>query len=134
MSHEETGTATKLTHEKLGEQIVAAAIEVHNVLGPGLLEAVYEKALCHELTLRGLSFQNQIALPVLYKGVDLECGFRVDILAEDAVIIEVKSIANILPPHEAQLLTHMKFAKKHVGFIFNFNVPVFKHGIVRRVL
>lgn len=134
MSHEETGTATKLVHEKLTEQIVAAAIEVHRILGPGLIEAVYEKALCHELTLRGISFQNQIALPVHYKGVDLECGFRVDILAEDALIIEVKSIANILPPHEAQLLTYMKFAKKRVGFIFNFNVLVFKHGIVRRDL
>lgn len=134
MSHEETGAATKLIHENLTEQVVAAAIEVHRVLGPGLLESVYEKALCHELTLRRLSFQNQIALPMHYKGVDLECGFRVDILVGDAVIIEVKSIANILPPHEAQLLTYMKFAKKRVGFIFNFNVPVFKHGVVRRDL
>lgn len=134
MSHEETGTATKLVHEKLTQQIVAAAIEVHRVLGPGLLEAVYEKALCHELTLRGISFQNQIALPVHYKGVDLEYGFRVDILVENAVIVEVKSIANVLPVHEAQLLTYMKFAEKRVGFIFNFNVPVFKHGMVKRVL
>ena len=134
MDSEGSGTGAKLKHEELTEKIIGAAIEVHRVLGPGLLEAVYEKALCHELTLRGISFQNQIALPVHYKGVDLECGFRVDILAEDALIIEVKSIANILPPHEAQLLTYMKFAKKRVGFIFNFNVPVFKHGIVRRDL
>lgn len=134
MNHEEGGTDAKLIYKELTEQVIGAAIEVHRVLGPGLLESVYEKALCHELSLRGLSFQSQIAFPFHYKGVDLECGFRVDILVENTVILELKSVANILPVHEAQLLTYMKLIQKPVGFIFNFNVPVLKHGMVRRVL
>lgn len=134
MDNQGAGTGTKLRYEELTEKIIGAAIEVHRVLGPGLLESVYEKALCHELSLRGLSFQSQIAFPFHYKGVDLECGFRVDILVENTVILELKSVANILPVHEAQLLTYMKLMQKPVGFIFNFNVPVLKHGMVRRVL
>jgi GxxExxY protein len=90
--------------------------------------------LCHELTLRGLSFKYQIAVPLHYKGVDLECGFRIDILVENTVILELKSVEHVLPVHEAQLLTYMKLMQKPVGFIFNFNVPVLRHGMVRRVL
>lgn len=134
MDNEGAGTGTKLKSEELTEKIIGAAIEVHRVLGPGLLESVYEKALCLELSLRGFSHKSQIAFPLHYKGVDLECGFRVDILVEDTVVLELKSVANILPVHEAQLLTYMRFLQKRVGFIINFNVPVLKHGIVRRVL
>ena len=124
----------KLLHEELTEQIIGAAIEVHRVLGPGLLESVYERALCHELGLRNLTLERQIPVPLHYKGVDLECGFRVDVLVQNRVILELKSVANILPVHEAQLLTYMRLMKKPVGLIMNFNVPVLKHGIVRRVL
>ena len=134
MDNQGTGTGTKLRYEELTEKIIGAAIEVHRVLGPGLLESVYEKALCHELNLRGLSFKHQIAIPLHYKGVDLECGFRIDLLVENIVVLELKSVASILPVHEAQLLTYMKLLKKPVGFIFNFNVPVLKQGMIRRVL
>lgn len=123
-----------LLYEELTEQIIGAAIEVHRVLGPGLLESVYERALCHELGLRKLAVERQISVPLHYKGVDLECGFRVDLIVENTVILELKSVANILPVHEAQLLTYMRLMKKPVGFIINFNVPVLKYGIVRRVL
>lgn len=134
MDNEGAGTGTKLRYEELTERIIGAAIEVHRVLGPGLLESVYEKALCHELKLRGLKFVQQVPIPLSYKGVNLECGYRLDIIAEDAVILELKSVAQTLPVHEAQLLSYMKLMKKPVGFIINFNVPVLKHGIVRRVL
>ncbi len=131
---EATGAERQLIHEELTEQIIGAALEVHRVLGPGLLEFVYENALCHEFTLRKLSFKRQIEMPLRYKGIELKGAFRLDIVVENNVILELKSIANILPIHEAQLLTYMKFAKKPVGLIINFNVPVLKHGIVRRVL
>ncbi|HEY6970612.1 MAG TPA: GxxExxY protein [Candidatus Angelobacter sp.] len=134
MDNEGTGKGTKLIYEELTEKIIGAAIEVHRVLGPGLLESVYRRALCHELKLRNLSFRQQIEVPLHYKGVDLECGFRIDLIVEDTVILELKSVANILPVHEAQLLTYMRLMKKPVGFIINFNVPVLKYGIVRRVL
>ena len=134
MDNEGTGKGTKLIYEELTEKIIGAAIEVHRVLGPGLLESVYQRALCHELKLRNLSFRQQIEVPLHYKGVDLECGFRIDLIVEDTVILELKSVANILPVHEAQLLTYMRLMKKPVGFIINFNVPVLKYGIVRRVL
>jgi GxxExxY protein len=131
---ETTGAGTKLLYEELTRQIIGAAIEVHRVLGPGLLESVYERALCHELTLRNLSFKRQIAMSLHYKGIELEGGFRLDIVVAEKVIVELKSIAQILPVHEAQLLTYMRITNKPVGLIINFNVPVLKHGIVRRVL
>jgi GxxExxY protein len=134
MDDELTGTGKKLIYQELTEQIIGAAIEVHRSLGPGLLESVYETALCHELGLRNLNVARQISVPLHYKGVDLECGFRIDVVVQETVILELKSVANILPVHEAQLLTYMKLMKKPVGFILNFNVPILKHGIVRRVL
>jgi len=132
--NDESGTGKKLIYEELTQQIIGAAIEVHRVLGPGLLESVYERALCHELTLRNLPISRQIDVPLHYKGVDLECGFRIDVIVQNAVILELKSVANLLPVHEAQLLTYMRLMKKSVGLIINFNVPVLKNGIVRRVL
>ena len=124
----------ELVLKKLTEQIIGAAIEVHRALGPGLMESVYEECLCHELHLRGLSFQRQLSIPVLYKGVKLDCGYLLDVLVEDTVILELKCAERIIPVHEAQLLTYMKLLKKPVGFVINFNVPVLKQGLVRRVL
>ena len=134
MSGNGSGTAPKLIFEALTEQIIGAAIEVHKALGPGLLESVYEECLCHELHLRGLKFQRQVTVPVLYKGVALDCGYRLDLIVEDRVILELKSIDRVLPIHEAQLLTYLKLLDKPVGFILNFNVPVLRRGgIIRKV-
>jgi GxxExxY protein len=115
-------------------RIIGAAIEVHRHLGPGLLESAYEECLCHELHLRGIPFLRQVPLPVEYKGVKLDCGYRLDLLVDDAVIVELKCVDAILPIHEAQLLTYLRLAGKRVGLIINFNVPVLRKGIVRRVL
>lgn len=133
--HGGTGAQRKLIHEELTEQVIGAAIEVHRTLGPGLLESPYEECLCHELHLHGLKFQRQVPLPVHYKGINLDCGYRIDILVEDAVIIELKCVEHVLPVHEAQLLTYLRLTGKRVGLIFNFYVPVLaRGGIVRRVL
>ena len=114
--------------------IIGAAIEVHRALGPGLLESAYEECLCHELHLRGLAFQRQVDLPVPYKGLKLDCGYQMDVVVEDEVVLELKSIEKILPVHEAQLLTYLELSGKRVGLLINFNVPLLTHGIVRRVL
>jgi GxxExxY protein len=114
--------------------IIAAAIEVHRALGPGLLESVYEECLCRELELRGMQFVRQLAIPVEYKGVRSECGYRIDILVQDEVVVEIKAVEAIHPVHEAQLLTYMKLSGKRVGLLINLCVPVLKDGIVRRVL
>ena len=130
----ETGVAPKLRYEELTEKIIGAAIEVHRALGPGLLESAYEECLCHELNLRGLRFLRQVSVPVKYKGINLDCGYQLDIIVEGIVILELKSIDRIASIHEAQLLTYMKLLTKPVGFIINFNVPVLRSGIVRKVL
>lgn len=114
--------------------IVSSAIEVHRHLGPGLLESAYEECLCHELHLRGLSFQRQVPLPVVYKELSLDCRYLIDLMVEDQVVVELKSVEAILPVHQAQLLTYMKLARKDVGLLINFNVPVLIQGIIRRVL
>jgi GxxExxY protein len=134
MNESESDTKIKLRFEELTEQIIGAAIEVHKAIGPGLLEAIYEECLCHELYLRQFTFKRQLIVPVIYKGVNLSCGHRLDLLVEDTVILELMTIERILPVHEAQLLTYLRLLDKPVGFILNFNVPVMKHGIVRRVL
>jgi len=123
----------KLIHEALTEQIIGAAIEVHKALGPGLLESVYEECLCHELHLRGIRFQRQVIVPVVYKGVALDCGYRLDLIVEDTVVLELKCVDRVLPIHEAQLLTYLKLLNKAVGFIINFNVSVLRNGIFRKV-
>jgi GxxExxY protein len=128
------GAAPKLKYEDLTEQILGAAIEVHRALGPGLLESAYEQCLCRELNLRGLRFERQVTVPVLYKGISLDCGYKLDIIVEDTVILELKSVDRITSIHEAQLLTYMKLMNKPVGFIINFNVAVLRSGIVRKVL
>ena len=131
---ETAGAAPKLRYEELTERILGAAIEVHKTLGPGLLESAYEECLCHELNLRGLRFERQITVPVAYKGINLDCGYKLDLLVESTVILELKCVERITSIHEAQLLTYMKLLNKPVGFIINFNVPVLRAGIVRKVL
>jgi len=118
---------------QLSSQIIGAAIEVHKTLGPGLLESAYEECLCHELHLRGVSLERQKQLPVLYKGKCLDCGYRLDIVVEKAIILELKSCEKIEPIHKAQLLTYLKLSSLTLGLILNFNVPVMKNGIVRMV-
>jgi GxxExxY protein len=123
-----------LIEEQLTESIIGAAIEVHRELGPGLLESAYEECLCHELHLRALAFQRQVELPVAYKGIKLDCGYRLDIVVGGSVVLELKSIDHILPIHQAQLLTYLRLSGKRVGLIINFNAAVLKNGIVRKVL
>lgn len=115
-------------------KIINAAIEVHKNLGPGLLESAYEKCLLYELMQRGLSVKQQLSVPVIYKEVKLECGYRIDLLAENKVIIEIKSIEILAPVHTAQMLTYLKFASKEIGLLINFNVTLLKNGIKRFVL
>jgi GxxExxY protein len=114
--------------------IIGAAIEVHRQLGPGLLESANEECLCHELHLRGLDFTRQVDLPVLYKGLKLDCGYKIDLIVQNEVILELKSAEKLLPVHEAQLLTYLRLANKSVGLLINFNVPLLTQGIIRRVL
>jgi GxxExxY protein len=119
---------------ELTEKIIGACIEVHRNTGPGLLESAYQQCLCHELTLQGIKFQLQVPLPVNYKGTLLDCGYRVDLLIEDCLLLELKSIDKILPIHEAQLLTYLRLGGWKVGLLINFNVKVLTDGITRRVL
>jgi GxxExxY protein len=118
-----------LTHE-----IIGAAIDVHRHLGPGLLESAYRECLCHELSLRSIDFRRELALPLQYKGVKLDCGYRVDVLVENLVIVELKAIQALAPVHEAQLLTYLRLGGWKGGLLINFNVPVLKDGIRRRLL
>ena len=114
--------------------VIGAAIEVHRQLGPGLLESAYEQCLCHELPLRGLPFQCQVELPLSYKGLNLDCGYKIDVVVNDEVIVELKAVEKILPVHEAQLLTYLKLSGKKVGLLINFNSSLLTQGIIRRVL
>jgi len=118
----------------LTEQIIAAAIQVHRNLGPGLLESAYEACLFHELSARGLKVVRQKPLPLVYEGVKLDCAYRMDMVVEDAVIVEVKSVAKLDRVHEAQMLSYLKISKKCVGLVLNFNVKILAHGgIMRKV-
>jgi GxxExxY protein len=116
------------------ERIIEAAIEVHKVLGPGLMESAYEECLCRELALRGIGVERQLPLPVEYKGARLDCAYRVDLLVEQSVVVEIKSVSSIEPIHEAQLLTYLKLGGWKLGLIVNFNVPVLKDGIRRGIM
>ena len=123
----------QLYQQELTGQIIGAAIEVHKQLGPGLLESTYQACLCHELELRGISFECQKPLALEYKGIRLECGYRIDLLVAGLVIVELKSVEALAPIHEAQLLTYLKLMGVKVGFLINFNVVVLKDGIRRLV-
>lgn len=120
--------------QDLTELIIGAAIEVHRNLGPGLLESIYENCLAYELEERNLKYCRQISMPTIYKGRRLENGFRLDYLVENKIILELKAVENILPIHEAQLLTYLRTANKKIGLLINFNVKLLKNGIQRIIL
>lgn len=122
-----------MIEEKLTEQIIAAAIEVHRHLGPGLLESAYARCLYFELTSRGFDVKCEVPLRVTYKGNEIECGYRLDMVVNDLVILELKSVDQTAAIHEAQLITYLKLSGKRVGLIINFNVELLKNGIIRRV-
>ncbi|HYY71964.1 MAG TPA: GxxExxY protein [Candidatus Bathyarchaeia archaeon] len=117
----------------LTEKIIGAAVAVHRALGPGLLESAYEECLAHELDLAKISFERQVALPVIYKSIQLDCAYRLDFLVEKTVILELKAVENLQPIHEAQLLTYLKLGGWPIGLLINFNVPVLMKGIKRMV-
>ncbi len=118
---------------RITESIIGAPIDVHRSLGPGLLESAYEACLAFELAQRGLQVEQQKPLPIVYKDVKLDCGYRLDLLVEDAVIVEIKSVDGLAPIHKAQLLSYLKLSGCKVGLLLNFNVQVLKQGI-RRVV
>ena len=120
--------------DKLSEAVIGAAIEVHRTLGPGLLESAYEECLCFELARRQVPFERQVPLPVDYKGVKLDYGYRLDLLVAKQLIVELKCVERIEPIHEAQLLTYLRLSRCRAGLLMNFHVPLLKDGIVRRVL
>ena len=114
-------------------QVIDAAMRVHSILGPGLLESAYEVCLAHELRSRGLSVLTQVPLPITYGDVRLDVGYRIDLLVEDAIVVELKTVAKILPIHEVQLLSYLRFSKHRIGLLINFHVPRLKDGIRRIV-
>lgn len=122
---------TIMEFNEITEKIIGCAIEVHKQLGPGLLESAYEECLAYELNNLGLKIERQKAVPVVYKNIKLDCGYRLDILVEDLVIIELKTVDILNPVHEAQILTYMKFARKNIGLLINFNVTLLKNGLKR---
>ncbi|MGB6222584.1 GxxExxY protein [Haloferula sp.] len=119
------------TTDQIAKDIVDAAFKVHNKLGPGLLESAYEACLAHELTRRGYQIERQKEQPVIYEGLEIEVGYRLDILVDDKVIIELKAVEQMLPIHQAQIMTYLKLSQKTLGLLINFNVPLIKHGIKR---
>ena len=122
------------TIDLLTGKIIECAIEVHRAIGPGLLESAYEECLCHEMQLSGISFERQVSLPVQYKSTQIDCGYRLDVVVEKSVILELKSVEKTLPIHEAQLLTYLRLSGLKVGLLLNFNTSVLKDGIKRMML
>lgn len=120
--------------DDLSHQVIGCALEVHSRLGPGLLESAYEQCMAHELSSRGVPFVTQYALPVEYKGVKIECGYRVDMLVDESLVVELKSVGEIQPVHHAQVLTYMRLAGVKAGLLINFNVEKLKDGLKRFVL
>ena len=123
-----------LLEKDLTEKIIGAAIEVHRILGPGLLESAYQVCMQHESALRSIPFEYLVKLPLNYKGIDLDAGYVIDLIYDKRVIVELKAVERVIPVHEAHLLTYMRLTGIHVGLLINFNVPVLKDGIYRRVL
>jgi GxxExxY protein len=121
-------------NDLLTEKIIGFAIEVHRHLGPGLLESAYEECLCYELTQSGHAFRRQVPLPVVYKGVHLDCGYRLDLVIEKQVILELKTVERLMPIHDAQLLTYMKLSGIPTGLLLNFNTAILKDGLRRLML
>lgn len=119
--------------DRLSHEVISAAIEVHRHLGPGLLESAYGECLSRELSIRGLRYHRQVPLPVNYKGLKLDCGYRLDIVVGNLVILELKAVSRLEPIHEAQLLTYLKLLNLKLGLLINFNVPMIRNGIKRMV-
>ncbi len=130
MNHGDTEAQRKQLNDLTGK-VIGLCIEMHRELGPGLLESAYEECLAYELLKAGLRFERQKPLPVRYKEVQLDCGYRLDFVIEDALIVELKAMTELHPIHEAQLLTYLKLDNKPLGLLINFNVPVLKHGVKR---
>ena len=120
--------------DKLSNRVIGCAIEVHRFLGPGLLESAYEQCLAYELKSNNINFRLQSPVPVVYKNIKLDCGYKIDVLVEDALIIELKSVKELTDVHKAQLLTYMKLANIQTGLLINFNVELLKNGIKRFVI
>ncbi len=120
--------------DSLTESVIGLAIEVHRALGPGLLESACQECLCYELKTNGIAFARQVALPVVYKAVKLDCGYRMDLVVDDRLVVELKTVEKILPIHEAQLLTCLRLSGIRTGLLLNFNTAVLKNGIKRMVL
>ena len=125
---------TPRENDLLTERIIGFAIEVHRQLGPGLLESAYEECLCYELKQSGLSFRRQVPLPVIYKSIRLDCGYRIDVVVEAQVILELKTVERLMPIHEAQILTYLKLSGLHTGLLLNFKSAVLKDGMRRIML
>jgi GxxExxY protein len=119
--------------DQITRRIIGAAIEVHKTLGPGLLESAYEVCLAYELRQRGFSVEQQKPLPVIYKDVKLDCGYRLDLVVEDSIIVEIKAVEQLAPIHDAQLLSYLRLSGKRVGLLMNFHVRVLKNGLKRIV-
>ena len=128
--HEEQRSET----ERVASILVDSGLKVHRALGPGLLESAYEHCLAYELEIRGLRVHRQVSLPIVYEGARLDAGYRLDLVVEHAVIVEVKVVEALMPVHHAQLLTYLKLSGCRIGFLMNFNVALFKHGLKRVVL
>ena len=128
------GNKFAFQNEELTHEILAAAIEVHKCLGPGLLESAYQFCLLSELEDRGLKSRQEVAVPLIYKNKKLDCGFRIDFLIEDTIVVELKSVETLLPIHESQILTYLRLMNKQIGLLVNFNVSMLKSGIRRCVL
>lgn len=124
-------TERRLKHDELSELIIKSAIEVHRELGPGLLESIYEMCLAHELRERGISVLQQLAVPIIYKGIRMPNDLRLDLLVDDRIIVEVKAVEEFHPVHQAQLLTYLRLTDKRVGLLLNFNSPTLIKGIKR---
>jgi len=129
MKTQETAEHAETYNHPLTRKVIGHAIEVHRKLGPGLLENAYKQCLAHELHLAGMSFKVEVPMPVNYKGVNLDCGYRIDLLVEDILVLELKAVEKVAPIHQAQLLTYMKLAETPLGLIINFNVKMLKDGI-----
>ena len=121
-------------YEDGSDWVIGACIEVHRYLGPGLLESTYEECVSHELHLRGLRFERQREVPLSYKGIDLACSYRLDLVIDEALILEIKAVERLLPIHQAQLLTYMRLTRISAGLLINFNVPTLKDGLRRLAL
>jgi len=131
---DKTQSRIDLIEADLTGEIIGAAISVHRELGPGLLESVYQACLCRELGLRQVPFRSQVELPVEYKGCHLDCGYRIDLIVDNRVLVELKSVERLSAIHESQLLTYLRLSRIRVGLLINFNVPILRKGVLRRVL